>query len=106
MKTLTLLPMMFALAACGKPAAPENPLDAAARRTCMNTIESRAINSKSVSYIGDTPSAVTRAANGQLELSLKFSAKNEMNIASTMIARCVVSADGKTLVEIAVKDSR
>ncbi|ATQ76443.1 hypothetical protein CR152_19360 [Massilia violaceinigra] len=104
MKKLTLLPMMFALAACGKPAAPENPLDAAARRTCMNTIESRAI--KSVSYIGDTPSPVTRGANGQLEVSLKFSAKNEMNIASTMIARCVVSADGKTLVEIAVKDSR
>ncbi|MCY0914207.1 hypothetical protein [Massilia antarctica] len=106
MKKLSLLPMMFALAACGKPAVAENPLDAAARRTCMDTIAARATNSKSISYDTDAPSPVTHGANGQLEVPLKFSAKNEMNIASTMQARCVVSSDGKTLAGITVKDSR
>ncbi|MDM5175726.1 hypothetical protein F2P44_24015 [Massilia sp. CCM 8695] len=97
---------MLALVACGKSAVAENPLEAAARRTCMDTIEARATNSKSISYVSDAPSPVTHGANGQLEVTLKFSAKNEMNIASTLQARCLVSADGKTLAEISVKDSR
>ena len=94
--------MVIALTACGKTSAPESPLDAAARRTCMDTIESRAISRKSVSYLSnDTP--VAKKANGQLEVSIKFSAKNETGMASTMQAKCTVSPDGKSLVNIAVK---
>lgn len=107
MKILALLPFVLALAACGKPAVPDNPLDAAARRTCMDTIESRAINRKSIAYGSDDPIPVVhKPANGQLEVAIKFSAKSEQGIASSLMARCVVSADGKTLVDIAVKDSR
>jgi hypothetical protein len=94
-----------ALAACGKSAAPISPLDAAARRTCMDTIESRAIDRKTVSYTSDDP-AVVKDAKGQLGVSIKFSAKNEIGMASTMIAKCTVSPDGKTLVDIAVKETR
>ena len=104
MKSLMVL-LALALAACGKVGAPADPLDAAARRTCMNTIESRAVNRDSLAYLeNDTPAV--KNAKGQLELSIKFSAKDEIGKASTMLARCIVSADGKTLAEIAVKDSR
>ncbi len=92
------------LAGCGKTAATDSPLQAAARHTCMDTIEARAINRNSVAYVGErTP--VTSNAKGQLVVALKFSAKNEIGMASTMQAQCAVSADGKTLVEIAVKES-
>ncbi|RJG11756.1 hypothetical protein D3872_18115 [Massilia cavernae] len=71
----------------------------------MNTIESRATNPKSISYISnDTP--VAKDAQGQLVVSIKFSAKNEMNMASTLQAKCTVSPDGKSLVDIAVSESR
>ena len=103
MKVMFLL--VVALAGCGKSAAPVSPLDAAARRTCMDTIESRAINRKSVSYSGEDP-AVAKDAKGQLDVSIKFSAKNEIGMASTMVAKCAVSADGKRLVDIAVKETR
>lgn len=104
MKKLMLL-LAVALAGCGKPSGPTDPLHAAARQTCTNTIESRAINPKSISYIGDDPVVVTNA-KGQLEASIQFSAKNEIGKASTMTARCTVSADGKSLVDIAVKTIR
>jgi hypothetical protein len=104
MKTLLAL-AAFTLAACGKSAAPDSPLDAAARQTCKNTIEARAINRKTVVYLDDDQ-PVAKTAKGELEVPLKFSAKNEIGIASTMQARCTVSADGKALVAIAVKDAR
>ena len=104
MKKLILL-MAIVLAGCGKTSAPVSAEDAAARRTCMDTIESRATNRKSVSYESDE-TAVTKDAKGQLLVSIKFSAKNEMNMASSMLATCTVSADGKSLVDIAVKESR
>jgi len=104
MKKLILLAAV-ALAACGKTAAPDSPQDAAARQTCKNTIEARAINRSTVAYLGDDK-PVAKNAKGELDVSLKFSAKNEIGIASTMQAQCTVSADGKTLVAIAVKDSR
>lgn len=104
MKKLLFL-LAIALTACGKSATPASPLDAAARRTCMDTIESRAINRNSVAYISDDI-PVAKNAKGQLEVSLKFSAKNEIGMASTMLAKCTVSPDGKTLVEIAVKETR
>lgn len=102
MKTLMVL-CALVLAGCGKTAPPLGPLDAAARKTCTDTIESRATNRSSVHYIGEDP-AVAKNARGELEASVKFSAKNEIGIASTMLAKCTVSADGKTLVNIAVKD--
>jgi hypothetical protein len=104
MKKLMLL-MVVALTACGKSAAPVSALDAAARRTCMDTIESRATNRKSVSYTNEDP-AITKDAKGQLQVSVDFSAKNEIGMASRMSAKCVVSPDGKTLVDIAVKEIR
>ena len=94
----------IALAGCGKTAAPVSALDAAARRTCMNTIEARAINRSSVAY-GSDNAPVAKNAKGQLLVALKFSAKNEIGMATAMLAQCTVSADGATLVEIAVKDS-
>ncbi|WP_169465877.1 hypothetical protein [Massilia polaris] len=94
-----------AVAGCGKTSAPVSPLDAAARRTCMDTIESRAVNSKSVDYTNEDP-AVAKDAKGQLDVSIAFSAKNEMGMASRMVAKCIVSPDGKTLVDIAVKETR
>lgn len=104
MKKLMLL-LVVALSACGKSAPPASPLDTAARRTCMDTIESRATNRDSISYLGDDP-AVAKNAKGELAVSIKFSAKNEIGMASTMTAACTVSADGKTLVDIAVKAAR
>lgn len=104
MKKLMFL-VAVALAGCGKSAAPVSPVDAAARRTCMDTIESRAINRKSISYDANDP-AVAKDAKGQLDVSIKFSAKNEIGMASTMVAKCIVSPDGKTLVDIAVKEIR
>jgi hypothetical protein len=93
------------LAGCGKTAAPVSPLDAAAARTCMDTIEARAINRKSVSYNSD-PAPASKNAKGQLEVGIKFSAKNEIGMASSMQALCTVSPDGKTLVDISVKETR
>jgi len=104
-KLLLLLPVLL-VASCGKTQAPENPVEAAVRRTCMDTIESRAINRKSISYQSDERSPVIKSANGNLEVSIKFSAKNEIGLASSLMAKCIVSSDGKSLVDIAVKDSR
>ena len=101
MKRLMVLLAISLVAGCGKTSAPADPLDAAARRTCMNTIESRAVNRDSLAYIeNDTPA--TRNPKNELEFSIKFSAKDEIGKASTMVARCTVSADGKKLVNIAV----
>ncbi len=104
MKKLAIL-FSVALVACGKAAAPADPLHAAAITTCKNTIASRAVNRNSITYIGnDTP--IGKDAKGQLNVSIKFSAKNEIGMASTMQAQCVVSPDGKSLVDIAAKESR
>lgn len=97
--------LVVALAGCGKTAAPDSPLDSAARRTCMDTIESRATNRKSVSYTNED-AAITKDAKGQLQVSIDFSAKNEIGMASRMTAKCVVSPDGKTLVDVAVRETR
>lgn len=104
MKKMLFL-LVLAVAGCGKTAASLSPLDAAARKVCTDTIESRAINRNSISYLGEDP-AIAKNANGQLDVSVKFSAKNEIGGASTMTARCSVSGDGKTLVAIAVKEGR
>lgn len=96
--------LSMAMVGCGKSAAPASAQDTAARRTCMDTIEARAINRNSVAYRSDDP-AVAKDAKGQLAVSIKFSAKNEIGMATTMVAKCTVSPDGKTLVDIAVKES-
>ena len=103
MKKLAIL-FSVALVACGKTAAPVDPLHAAARRTCMDTIESRAINRNSISTTSDD-ALVSKDAKGQLKVAIKFSAKNEIGMASSLLAQCTVSPDGKSLIEIAVKDS-
>ncbi len=106
MNKLVLLSLL-ALSACSKNAIPDSPLEAAARQTCKATIEARAINKNSIAYLSDdTSSAVTKAANGQLTLTLKFSAKNEQGMASSLVARCTVSDDGKKMIDIAVKEGR
>ena len=103
-KSLMVL-LALALTACGKVGAPADPLDAAARRICINTIESRAVNRDWLAYIeNDTPAV--KNAKGQLHLSIKFSVNDEIGKASTMIARCIVSPEGKTLAAITLKDSR
>lgn len=103
MKKLMFLSVLV-LAGCNKVGAPADPLHAAARQTCVGVIESRAIDPKTVDYLDDPVFATN--AKGQIDVSIKFSAKNEIGKASTMLAKCTVSADGKSLVEIAVKDSR
>lgn len=97
--------LALSLAGCGKIGASLSPLETAARDTCTNTIESRAIKPKSVSYLGGDP-AMVKEANGQLSVIVKFSAKNDIGGASTMTAKCTLSPDGKTLVDIAVKEGR
>jgi hypothetical protein len=100
-----LLALAASLGGCGKSAAPADPAHAVAEQTCKATIEARATNSKSVAYLNhDAP--VSKNAKGQLVVTLKVSAKNEIGMASTMLATCTVSADGKTLADIAVKDTR
>lgn len=101
-KLLCLLP--FLLLGCGKTPAPVDPVDSMAIKTCKDTIEARATNKSSVAYLGEE--ALPKAANGQRNVSVKFSAKNEIGMASTMAAACTVTADGKALINIAVKDSR
>ena len=98
MKYLTLLMTGLMLAACGKSQTPSDPLHAAAVNTCKATIESRAIDRKTVSYL----KIDVKPAAGQLVSMIDFSAKNEIGIAATMQARCVTSADGKSLIDIAV----
>jgi|CXWL01.2.fsa_nt_gi hypothetical protein len=100
MKFLTLLLTTLALSACGKSQTPSDPLHEAALRTCKDTIEARAINRKTVNYL---QVEVAPAGKGQLAARINFSAKNEIGMAYTMQARCVTSADGKTLAEITVK---
>ena len=104
MKTWMFL-CALALAGCGKSAALVDPAEASARSTCMATIESRAINRNSVSYSADDTRAV-KNGKGQIGIDLKFSAKNEIGMASTMLAHCVVSPGGKSLLDIAVKEPR
>jgi uncharacterized lipoprotein NlpE involved in copper resistance len=99
MKFLTLMAVVFALAACDKAQAPFDPLHATALQTCKGNIESRAVNPKTVTYLR---SSVAPEA-GKLVASITFSAKNEIGSGSTMVARCVTSADGKALVDIVVK---
>lgn len=104
MKTNALILAALLLSACSKQDT-VNPLDSAARRTCMDTIESRATNRSSVAYGDEAPVGRTKP-NGQLDVTVKFSAKNEIGMASHIIASCVVSADGKTLISIATREGR
>jgi hypothetical protein len=98
-----ILLAIISLTACSKTSAPLGPAEAAAQQTCKNTIESRAINRSSVAYTGgDAP--IGKNAKGQLEVSLKFSAKNEIGMATTMQAKCTVTPDGNTLINIVVKE--
>lgn len=104
-KITVLAAIAIALVGCSKSAPTETPVEAAARKVCMNTIESRATNPKSISYIAnDAP--ITKDAAGKLGVTIKFSAKNEMNASSTMLANCTVSADGNTLDGIVVTETR
>ena len=107
MKLLTLFLALLALSSCGKVLTPADPLHAAAEQTCKATIEGRAINRKTVDYssVAVTPAAAP-APKGQLSVAINFSAKNEIGMASWMLANCSVSADGKTLVAINVKQTR
>ncbi|QYF92692.1 hypothetical protein KY495_18430 [Massilia sp. PAMC28688] len=104
MKTVPLIMLALTLAACSRQEA-ANPLDSVARRTCMDTIESRATNRDSVAYGDDMPVERSKP-DGQMNVTVKFSAKNEIGMASNIVANCVVSADGKTLVSIATKEGR
>ncbi len=103
MRYLTLLLLAFALGACGKSGTPSDPLHAAAAQTCKTTIEARATNRKSLDYLSVD---VTPAAPGKLNVAIALSAKNEIGMASRLQARCIVSADGKSLLDITVKDVR
>ena len=98
--------LLLTVGACSKAPTPASPLDTAARRTCMDTIESRAVNRNSIAYDTKDEGPVVHQASGELELTIKFSAKNEIGSASSLQAQCRVSADGKKLVDIKVKDSR
>lgn len=101
MKYLTLLLAVLSLASCGKSQTPDDPLQAAAVRTCKDTIEARAVNRKTLDYRSVSVAPGTAPA-GQLVATIDFSAKNEIGIATSMLARCVTSADGKSLVDISV----
>jgi hypothetical protein len=99
MKYLTLLFAVLVLSSCGKSQMPADPLHAAAAQTCKDTIEARAINRKSVNYLSVE---VAPAAKEELNVTIKVSAKNEIGMASTLLAKCIVSVDGKSLVGINV----
>lgn len=93
---------------CGKSGAPSvDPIETVARHACMDAIENAATNKSSVEFHSFTsPPVVRKIANGQLDVFIKFSAKNAFGSESTSIARCVLSGDGKSLVEFNVQDSR
>jgi hypothetical protein len=98
MKYLLLIPTIIALTACGKSTTPADPLHAMAVDTCKATIASRATNIRTLNY----RSVDVKPGQGQLIVSIDFSAANEVGLTSSMLARCVTSADGKALVDIAV----
>lgn len=107
MKNLILLAGVLALAGCEKIIAPADPLHEAARRTCKDNIESRAVNRNTVTYLSTNAThPVTKTPKGELDFSIRFSVRNEIGSPSTLLAHCVVSADGKKLVGITVKDTR
>lgn len=106
MKTPSLLLIVLALVSCAKSGPSDTPVEAAARRTCMDTIEARATKPKSITYLDNGQAVGHTRANGQLDVTMKLSAKNEIGMASTLSASCVLSADGKSLVEIQVRDAR
>ena len=105
MKHALPLCILLALAACAK-TTPDTPQEAQARQTCKSTIEARATKPESISYPGEALAVGHSKPNGQLDVTIHVSAKNEIGMASALVANCVVSADGKTLVEIQVKDKR
>lgn len=105
MKYALPLCMLLALAGCDK-TTPDTPQEAQARQTCKSTIEARATKPESVAYPGDPLPVGHSKPNGQLDVTIHVSAKNEIGMASPLVANCVVSADGKTLVDIQVKNKR
>ncbi len=105
MKHVLPLCILLALAACAKTTS-DTPQEAAARQTCKSTIEGRATKPESVSYPGEQLPVGHSKPNGQLDVTIHVSAKNEIGMASPLVATCVVSADGKTLVDIQVKNTR
>ncbi len=97
MKTFTLLAAVLALSACDKLPAPANALHAAAIKTCKQPVEARAVNPRTLAYLS---TAVVPTANGQLDVTMRVSARNEIGTPFTLQAKCVVSGDGKSLVGI------
>lgn len=77
-----------------------------ARHACWDAIESRATNKSSVDFHSFTaPPVVRKITEGRLDVFVKFSAKNAFGAESTSIARCILSGDGKTLIEFSAQDS-
>jgi hypothetical protein len=78
----------------------------AAQNLCMDTIENAATNRSSINYHSFTsPPVVRKITEGRLDVFVKFSAKNSFGSESTLIARCILAGDGKTLLEFNVHDS-
>ena len=107
MKLLPPLLAVLALSACGKSQTPADPVHAAAAQTCKTIIESRAVNRKTLVYrsVAVTPAAAP-ATQGQWNVAIAFSARNEIGMAAAMMANCTVSADGKTLVSMFANERR
>jgi hypothetical protein len=73
----------------------------------MDAIEAAATNRSSLDFHSfSSPPVARKMADGRLEVFLKFSAKNSFGAESTSIARCILSGDGKALVELTAQDSR
>ena len=83
------------------------PSKADVRHACWDAIIASSAIPASVSFHSFTaPPVVNQLPDGRFEVFAKFSAKNAFNTESTMIGRCVIQGDGKTVQEVTAQQSR
>lgn len=73
---------------------------------CESAVLGSATNRSSVKLKSPYPLPRLTKINNQLVIYTRFSGKNGFGSESVSLARCVVSVDGRNLIEMSVQDSR
>ena len=74
---------------------------------CERAISRAATNRSSVRFKSPDPlPRVRQMIDGQYEVYTRFAAKNGFGSESISMARCVISSDSQTVVELTATDSR